>query len=761
MHNKKLLSLALAGILIFSLTACTPAEVPPVESSSSEVIEVSESEEVSEPESEAVEEGATDAGLVDGTNIIDDVFNEGEESPWLAYQNGGVFELVPENGELVVKITESGSVNHAVQAYRDGFALNQGCVYDVSFDIRSDVERDYEWRIQMNGGSYSPYYVEDPAHLTTETQHVSATFTMNAASDPSPRFAFNLGAQGDFDSKTVHNVYIDNIKLTIADASNALAIVPLPEPNKVNLNQIGYKPDSVKTFVSVYKQETSFSIVDFNTNETVYTGTLPDDYMSSRGAGCSVYHGDFSDFTTPGTYYVHLDVAGDSYPFTIAEDVYDDVYASTLKMLYLQRCGCELDAKYAEAFAHPACHTAEATIFGTSETIDVSGGWHDAGDYGRYIVAGAKTVQDLLLAYEGASVDSDDIGIPESGNGIPDVLDEARYELDWMLKMQAQNGGVYHKVTCAVFPETVMPQDETAELIVCPISTTATGDFAAVMAKASVVYRDIDASFADTCLAAAKNAYDYLKKNAAGDQTGFLNPSEITTGEYPDANNTDEFFWASIELYNATGEDAYLKQAKKLYTADLPLALGWADVAGYGVFAYLNSDSSLQTDSDFSKLLKESLLTQADANIELANKDGYFSSLERTYPWGSNMTIANNGMIYDMAYRVSGDEKYLQMENYQSDYLLGMNSLGYCFVTGFGTLYPTAPHHRPSESVGSAVPGMLVGGADNALEDPYALAVLSDAAPAKCYVDNASSFSTNEITIYWNSPLIYLLSVRK
>ena len=138
----------------------------------------------------------------------------------------------------------------------------------------------------------------------------------------------------------------------------------------------------------------------------------------------------------------------------------------------MQRCGMELTADIAGDFAHPACHTDIATVYGTDEQIDVTGGWHDAGDYGRYVVPGAKTVADLFLSYEESeAANGDDFGIPESGNGVPDLLDEARYELEFFFKMQADNGGVYHKVTCAVFPETVMPQDETDPLIICPIST--------------------------------------------------------------------------------------------------------------------------------------------------------------------------------------------------------------------------------------------------------------------------------------------------
>ena len=191
-------------------------------------------------------------------------------------------------------------------------------------------------------------------------------------------------------------------------------------------------------------------------------------------------------------YKIVLDTGAESYEFPVGDGVYDDIYKASVLMFYDQRCGTELDSAIAGDFAHAACHTGTAIVYGSDVAKDVTGGWHDAGDYGRYVVPGAKAVQDLLLTYEDSeyAAKDDAIGIPESGNGVPDVLDEVRYELDWMLKMQDEtSGGVYHKVTGEVFPEMVAAVEETAQMILSPISNTATGDFAAVMAKASVVYR--------------------------------------------------------------------------------------------------------------------------------------------------------------------------------------------------------------------------------------------------------------------------------
>jgi len=168
--------------------------------------------------------------------------------------------------------------------------------------------------------------------------------------------------------------------------------------------------------------------------------------------------------------------------FEIRDDVYEELFGELFRMLYRQRCGVEIPEGAGGAFAHGACHLQRARVYGEDRSADVHGGWHDAGDYGRYVVPGAKTVMDLFLALAWAPARGDGFGIPESGSGVPDLLSEARWELEWMLRMQdEQTGGVWHKVTGASFPGFVMPEEETWEMILSPVSTAATADFAAVI----------------------------------------------------------------------------------------------------------------------------------------------------------------------------------------------------------------------------------------------------------------------------------------
>ena len=296
-------------------------------------------------------------GLVNGTKIIDDHFDE-NVCEWATYSNGGAFKIDAIDGELVVDISKPGNLDYSVQVYRDGYSLNKGCVYEVEFDIRSDIERVIQWRLQINGEDYHPYYQEDAMPIGTEVKHVKSTFTMEETSDPAPRFCFNLGKQGDLESTTSHKVYIDNIVVTITDASNAMALEPLPVPIAIKTNQLGYEKEGEKLFVVRYNADVKdFTIKNFDTDEVVYTGTLSEDYKNSPSGGGTMRYGDFSDFKEPGMYYISVEGDGDSYPFEIGDDIYQSAYKDVVRLLTLQRCGMELTEDLAGDFAHPECHT--------------------------------------------------------------------------------------------------------------------------------------------------------------------------------------------------------------------------------------------------------------------------------------------------------------------------------------------------------------------------------------------------------------------
>ena len=743
--KKRIVSALLAGSMLLSLAACDGSNSGVLESQTE-----TETSEVTEPTE-------TEPSIM-GFNMINNGDFSSKDHDWHTYFEGGDgLMTINDKGELQFDCKMVGIKEWSNQFYYDGFALYKNCKYEMQFDCYSNVERDLGYRIQINGSDYHAYS-EETIHVGPEVKHFDIVFTMEEPSDPAPRLCFNMGKFANNSGFKEHTVCFDNFDLRCIDDKGYVEgdTSDGPAASLINLNQVGYLPNAVKVAVMNGDAITDkASVVDCATGKAVYEGDVAAASMN-KSTGRNEARFDFSSVTAPGTYKI---VAGEkeSFEFKIGADVYDEAFKASLRMFYLQRCGMELTSDLAGDYAHPACHTEKATVFGTSEKIDVSGGWHDAGDYGRYVVSGAKAAADLMLAYKLYPNAFDDaLNIPESGNGVPDVIDEVRYELDWLFKMQNSEGGVYHKVTCANFPGFVMPEEETEELIVTPVSTTATADFAAVMAMASVVFAEFDMPYSQRCLDAATRATNYLESHKGVE--GTKNPDGIVTGEYPDDKDIDERIWAYAELYKATGEAVYDEEFSKLMQSGASCAadLGWQGVSAYAGYAYL----SAPTKGKFYDAVLASFMGGI-ADVEAtASTDSYNSSLKE-YPWGSNMTIANNGMYVLLYDKIAGYAKGDEIARQQLNYLLGTNGTGYCFLTGFGTLSPTAPHHRPSQAKKAAVPGMVAGGPNQNLEDPYAQNVLADTAPALCYADSDQAYSLNEVTIYWNSPVVFLFAYVK
>jgi len=684
---------------------------------------------------------------IPANNIIKNAAFDVDTSGWGLYkESGGEGEMSVENGQLALNITAVGTLNYAVQIYsEDTIALEQGREYRVRFDISSTEKRSVEVMIQQNGGSYQSYTWKK-LDLTTTPQKLDYTFIMAEPTDENTKLVFNCGTQGS--TVPAHTIYLDNVVVAPV-ASADYGKEPAEYEPAIRANQVGYQKESKKVAVLCdIVGASQFSVVNAETEAVVYTGEVyGEKYNSSAGEINSF--GDFSAVTEPGRYYITCTDGVKSYEFEIGNAAYNNMLADTIRMFYLQRCGCEV---VDESFGHAACHAGMAKIYGTEELIDVTGGWHDAGDYGRYVVPAAKSVADLLYAYI-AMEDSynDNIGIPESGNGIPDLLDEVRYELEWMLKMQAPNGGVYHKVSCTSFPGYVMPEKEIGQLIVTPVSTTATADFSASMALAYEVYYNIDRDFADTCLVAAEKAWAFLEENP---NLIFENPSSITTGAYEDKNDKDERYWAAAQMYRATKDAKYLSALEGMA---VKTGLDWSNVGDYGSIAILTM-SGVDKESPIYTQAYNSIMNQATRHARITESSAY-GVAATTFYWGSNMTVSNAGVILGVAYELTGDTSYLDAAESNLHYLLGRNPLGTCFVTGHGTVPSQNPHHRPSMVVKQAMKGMLVGGVNSNLEDSTAKAKLKTAPTAKRYLDHKESYSTNEIAIYWNSPLIYLISL--
>jgi len=528
----------------------------------------------------------------------------------------------------------------------------------------------------------------------------------------------------------------------------------------IAVNQIGYPARAAK--IACFTKAGEFRVVDAATGETVFTGRtggLADDPNS----GVRVAQGDFTALSAPGRYRIEMD-GERSAEFEVSERPYDALHRGLLKAFYYFRCGMDLDPGFAGRWAHGACHLSPAIVYDDPERrIDGRGGWHDAGDYGKYTVPGAKAVADLLLAYECyPDAFRRPVPIPETDGRAPDVLHECRYELDFLLKMQdGASGGVHHKLTTLRFPPlNRKAEEDDGALYVMPVSPTATADFAAVMAQASRIYRPFDPAYADRCLAAALRAWDWLERNP--DAPGYRNPPDVFTGEYGDRRgDRDERYRAAAELYRATGGEAYHEAFRRLAKEEFDkFALGWADVGGYGTIAYLLNGRERADAALYDELLA-GLRAEADRIAAIAAAEGYRVSLERKeYVWGSNMLVMNDAMLLLIAHRLHGEASWRAAALDQIHYLLGRNVLGVSFVTGFGERAYRNPHYRPgvADGVDDPVPGFVSGGPNAGLHDECMRRRLQGKPPAQCYIDHQDSYAGNEVTIYWNSPAVFAVS---
>jgi len=532
----------------------------------------------------------------------------------------------------------------------------------------------------------------------------------------------------------------------------------------IRINQIGYFVHGPKKFVVADQAGKTFEIIS-DDEKSVFKGKLKDMGTWDK-SGESVLLGDFSEVSETGKYQIRLDNGVVSYPFTIGEDIYDDLKVATLKSFYLHRISIPIEEQYAGIYHRPIGQEDTDRPYhvssGKTGTLDTPGGWYDAGDYGKYIINAGITTGIMLALHErypDAYADGS-MNIPESGNGIPDLLDEIKYEIDWMLTMQDEDGGVFVKVTTLGFAGMVMPHEAPKDRWVIGKSTGAALNLSAVCAMAARMYEQYDAEFASQCKDAAVKAWQWAVTHP--EVYYARNPKGVQTGAYSDVIMDEEFFWAAAELFITTGEAEYFENIQlKLGDITFRLEENWRNYGdNVGYYSLVGKASPL--DEGQKKLVASGLIKLAD---ELATKH---KSIPYQIPvdhfvWGSNSDVLDAAMIFANAYEVTKEQKYLDLALETFDYIMGKNAVGYSFITGFGVKKPMKIHHRPSESDGieDPYPGFVVGGPNFRLQDKWPLkqAGLAYASelPAKTYIDVMPSFASNEICINWNAPCVYML----
>lgn len=538
---------------------------------------------------------------------------------------------------------------------------------------------------------------------------------------------------------------------------------PPVQEGLIKLNQLGFLPNAKKVAIIPGEGEREFIVVNTVDNSQVMAGSLSSHAVWAPSQE-QVSQADFSQVTSEGSY--RLDIVGSdlSAEFVINENALGDVHDAALKSYYFNRATAALEAEYADKWSRPMGHPDEQVLVHTSASsterpagfqLSAPKGWYDAGDYNKYIVNSGISTYTLMISYlhHSAFYQQRDIGIPESNDAIPDILNEVKWNLDWIQAMQDPNdGGVYHKLTTLNFSGELMPHEANAQRYVVQKSTAATLNFSAVMAVASRVYSPYFPELAQEYARQAELAWEWAQAN---ENVPYVQPDDVSTGQYGDTNFNDEFAWAAAELYLMTEKEEYLQRFNQLDIQ--PTVPGWPDTSSLGYISLLTNNNGLLSDEQLSQY-QSRLVDLASGIVALHQESAYQVAMQNNdFVWGSNSVALNKALILLQAFRLTENTDFKHAANGLLDYVLGRNPTDYSYVTGCGTKSPMDIHHRQSraDEVTEPVPGFVAGGAQNGQQDGCSYP--SDL-PATSYVDDWCSYSTNEIAINWNAPLVYVLA---
>ena len=537
------------------------------------------------------------------------------------------------------------------------------------------------------------------------------------------------------------------IFLSLAIATSCLAALTVNAAPKIRLDTVGYLPDKPKD-ATIAEACTNFAVLRVSDHVKVLDGSCTGPLTNADTAE-KLWTADFSALKTEGDYELEVPGVGRSAPFRVAADVYRQPYYTVMRGMYLWRCGTAVHAVYkGETYSHEICHTNDGwldCVGGGHVKKEALKGWHDAGDYNKYVVNAGITVGSMFRAWEdfGPQLRAVSLDLPESGGKIPDFLAEIQWEMDWLLTMQAEDGSVYDKLSAKDFCKFILPENELDERFFVSWSSAATADFVAMTAQAARHFRPFDAAYADRCLSASKKSYAFLiahPENRDSDHHQFL------TGAYT-TRDSDDRLWAAVELWETTGQADALSDAQariRNAQARVPANFDWGDVSNLGLFTYLSSQRSGRDDALVGQV-RTNLLATADGIVKTCHRHGYARPMGERYYWGGNGGVARQTLILQAAWRATSRPEYRDTALDSIHYLLGRNGFGRSFVTGVGDHPPLHPHDRRSgaDKVEAPWPGYLVGGPNPEASD---------------WEDNQENFRVNEIAINWNSALIYALA---
>ena len=521
----------------------------------------------------------------------------------------------------------------------------------------------------------------------------------------------------------------------------------LAQNQSIRLNSLGFLPQSPKRASITVKGET-FVVKQVADQNVVFKGKISAPVFQ-KDVDQNVSVADFSSVTISGKYYLELPGSAESVSFEISPTVYNQAFYTSMRGFYLWRCGTAVDDVHNKIhYSHDACHMDdgyEDYQGKPGERRDGTKGWHDAGDYGKYVVNAGITVGMMFMAWDQFqdNLKNFSLDLPETAKGYPDFLKEMKWETDWLLTMQYTDGSgkVAHKLTRKNFEPFCKPEEDKEKRYFTDWSSAATADFAAMMAQSARYYEPYDKVYSQKCLTAAKLSYQFLKKNP--EDKGFVQ-GEFKTGGYQ-TTDKDDRLWAAAEMWETTGSSEYLKdfeQQAEALNFMIDEDWDWGDVSNLGMFEYALSKKTGRN-PEILKSIQKNTVEVANSIVKNAEADVYGRPLVRYY-WGCNGTIARQVLNLQVANRISPDKKYIQTSLDAIANIFGRNNYNRSFVTGLGIQPPMNPHDRRSgsDNVVEPWPGYLVGGGQSATN----------------WNDKQEDYTTNEIAINWQGALVYALA---